>query len=42
MKALGRTRRLGGDALEYVVDERVQYGHRLVRDTSVWVNLLEN
>lgn len=33
---------LGGDALEDVVDERVQDGHGAVGDTSVWVDLLED
>lgn len=33
---------LGGDALEDVVDERVQDGHGTVGDTSVGVDLLED
>ena len=33
---------LGGDALEDVVDERVQDGHGAVGDTSVGVDLLED
>ena len=32
----------GGNALEDVVHERVQDSHGLVRDTSVWVNLLKD
>lgn len=37
--------KLGGlscDALEDVVDKRVQDGHGAVGDTSVWVDLLED
>lgn len=44
-KARGKlrlTRRLSRDALEDVVDERVQDGHRLVGDTSIRVDLLED
>lgn len=33
---------LGSDALKDVLDERVENGHGLVRDTSVGVNLLED
>lgn len=33
---------LGCDALEDIVDEGVQDGHGTVRDTGVWVNLLED
>lgn len=33
---------LGGDALEDVVDERVQDRHGTVGDTSVGVNLLQD
>lgn len=33
---------LGGNALEDIVDERIEDGHRLVGDTSVWVDLLED
>ena len=33
---------LSCDALEDVVDERVQDGHGAVGDTSVWVDLLED
>ena len=36
-----RTGSLGCDALEDIVDERVQDGHGLVGDTSVRVHLLE-
>ena len=35
-------RGLGGDALEDVVDERVEDRHRLVRDACVGVDLLED
>ena len=38
----GKLRGLGGDALEDVVDERVQDGHGAVGDTSVGVDLLED
>lgn len=38
----GKLGRLGGDALENVVDEGVQDGHGTVGDTGVWVDLLEN
>lgn len=38
----GKLGGLGGDALEDVVDERVQDGHGTVGDTSVGVDLLEN
>ena len=34
--------RLGGDALEDVVDEGVEDGHGAVGDTSVGVDLLED
>ena len=37
-----RTGCLGGDTLEDVIDERVENGHRLVRDTRVGVDLLED
>ena len=37
-----RTGRLGRDALEDIVDERVQDGHSLVRDTRVGVDLLQD
>ena len=37
-----RTRCLGCDTLEDVVDERVEDGHRLVGDTSIGVHLLEH
>lgn len=33
---------LSGNALEDVVDKGVEDGHRLVRDTSVRVHLLED
>jgi len=33
---------LSGNAFENIVDERVEDGHRLVRDTGIRVNLLEN
>ncbi len=36
------TGRLGGYALEYVVDEAVHDAHRLARDAGVRVNLLEH
>jgi hypothetical protein len=36
------TRRLSRDTLEDVVHERVEDGHRLVRDTSVGVDLLKD
>ena len=36
------TGRLSGDALEDVVDEGVEDRHRLVRDTRVGVDLLED
>lgn len=38
----GKLGRLGGDALEDVVDERVEDRHGTVGDTGVWVDLLEN
>ena len=38
----GELGRLGGDALEDVVDKRVENGHRLVRDTRVGVDLLKD
>ncbi len=38
----GRTRSFGRDALEDIVDEGVEDGHRLVRDTGVGVHLLEH
>lgn len=37
-----QTGSLGGDALEYVVHERVHDGHRLRGDTGVRVDLLEH
>ena len=37
-----QTRRLGGDLVEHVVDERVHDGHGLGGDTSVGVDLLEH
>lgn len=37
-----RTGSLSSDALEDVVDERVENGHSLVRDTRVRVNLLKD
>ena len=37
-----RTGCLGGNALEDVVDKRVENGHGLVGDTSVRVDLLED
>jgi hypothetical protein len=40
--ARARTGRLSGNALEDVVDEGVQDGHRLVGDTSVGVDLLQD
>jgi hypothetical protein len=33
---------LSGDAFEDIVDERVEDGHSLVRDTSIRVDLLED
>lgn len=39
---VSQTRRLGGDALEDVVDEAVHDAHRLRRDTSVGVDLLQH
>ena len=33
---------LSGDALENIVDERVEDGHCLVRDTGIGVNLLKD
>ena len=36
------TRRLSRNALEDIVDERVQDGHSLVRDTRIRVDLLED
>ena len=39
---LTRTRCLGGNTLEDIVDEGVKDGHGLVRDTRVRVNLLEH
>jgi len=39
---VSETGRLGGDAFEDVVDERVHDAHRLARDTGVRVHLLEN
>ena len=39
---VGQTRRLGGDALEDVVDEAVHDAHRLGRDASVGVHLLQH
>ena len=38
----GQTRRLGGDLVEHVVDERVHDGHGLGRDSSVGVDLLQH
>lgn len=37
-----QTRRLGGDALEDVVDERVHDAHRLAADARVRVHLLQH
>ena len=37
-----RTRSLGSNALENVVDEGVKDGHRLVGDTSIGVDLLKD
>ena len=37
-----RTGSFRGNTLEDIVDERVQNGHGLVRDTSVWMDLLED
>ena len=37
-----KARALSGDLLEYVVDERVHDAHASLRDTSLWVHLLEN
>ena len=37
-----RTRCFCGNTLEDIIDEGVQDGHRLVRDTSVRVDLLED
>lgn len=43
MSACGRlTRRLGGNTLEDIIDEGVENSHRLVGDTSIWVDLLED
>ena len=39
---VSETGRLGGDALEDVVDERIHDAHCLARDTGVRVHLLEN
>ena len=39
---VGQTRRLGGDALKDVVDEAVHDAHRLGRDASVGVHLLQH
>ena len=39
---VGESRRLVGDALEDVVDERVHDAHGLARDTSVRVDLLQH
>ncbi len=39
---LGKSRRLGSDPLEDVVDKRVHDAHSLAGDTSLWVDLLEN
>ena len=38
----GRTRSFGRNALEDIVDKGVKDGHRLVGDTSVRVDLLED
>ena len=38
---VGQTARLGGDALENVVDETVHYAHRLGRDTGVGMDLFQ-
>lgn len=37
-----RTGSLRGDTLKDIVHERVKDGHRLVRDTSIGVDLLED
>ena len=37
-----QTRSFGGDALEYIVDERVHDAHRLARYAGVGVHLLQN
>ena len=39
---VGKSRRLGCDALEDVVHERVHDAHGLGRDASVWVHLLQH
>ena len=39
---VGQTRRLGSDAFEDVVDERVHDAHRLAADASVGVDLLQH
>ena len=39
---VSETGRLGGDALEDIVDERIHDAHRLARDTGVGVNLLQH
>ena len=41
-KASGRTGCLCGDALEDIIDERVEDGHRLVRNSGIRVDLLED
>lgn len=37
-----RTGSFGGNPLKYIVDKRVKDGHRLVGDTGVRVDLLED
>ena len=37
-----RTGCLSSNTLENIIDKRVQNGHSLVRDTRVWVDLLED
>ena len=39
---VGKTRRLGGDSLEDVVDEGVHDGHGLARDSGVGVHLFQH
>ena len=39
---VGQAGGLGGNALEDVIHERVHDGHGLRRDTSVWVDLLQD
>lgn len=42
MKKIKRTRSLSCNPLEDIVDEGVKNGHRLVRDTGIRVDLLED